>query len=222
MSNANLHYDQEDTMILIGKKSEVHENKNIINNTSDYSFIWIIEKIRDIFICIYSIIIPDIKKYSEICFIIFLIFTFLHTKLILSLIEALSKITYFTPSFLGMTLLSLGGNVGDTINASIAAKLNAGDLMVTSILGSQIMNLQICLGVPWLISILKNYYYKKASFIDFGERNPMKYFLPSFLVVLLSIFIMTIFGVRLNKKSGICLIILYILYLMYELETNIK
>jgi Ca2+/Na+ antiporter len=125
-------------------------------------------------------------------------------------------------SFLCMTLLSWGGNVGDTINATVATKLKAVDLLTTTIIGSQVMNLQICLGLPWLISIIKNYYYEGSMVIDFGDRNPLKYFFPLFLVVLAAIFVMTLFNVNLNRRSGICLIVIYLTYLVYEFNHNFK
>ena len=83
--------------------------------------------------------------------IIFL--TYLHTRLTLIIVGNLSSLININSSFLGITLLSLSGNVGDTINASIAGKLNAPDILTSSILGSQVINLQLCLGLPWMIYI---------------------------------------------------------------------
>ena len=121
-----------------------------------------------------------------------------------------------------MTILSWGGNIGDTVNASVATKLNAVELLTTSILGSQVMNLQICLGLPWLISIIRNFYYNGYLVLDFGDKNPLKYFFPLFLVVLASVFVMTLFNVNLNKKSGTCLIFIYTFYLVYEFKNNFQ
>ena len=141
--------------------------------------------------------------------LIIFILTYIHTRIILSIISSLSTLINLSASFLGMTILSWGGNIGDTVNASVATKLNAVELLTTSILGSQVMNLQICLGVPWFISIIKTYFSKGLLQINFGERKPMKFLLPLFFTVLISIFIFMFFNLKLNRKSGTCLIILY-------------
>jgi Ca2+/Na+ antiporter len=179
-------------------------------------------KTKEFIVYYYGLIFPDKTNSPVICFIVIIISTYIHTLLIINIIEDLSSIVQLTASFLGMTLISWSGNVGDTINAAIATKLRAADLLTTSILASQVMNLQICLGLPWVISILKNKYYGKDTFIDFGKRHPLKFLLPLYIVVLSSIFIMTIFRVNLNRKSGICLIVVYILYLLYEFDHNIN
>lgn len=148
--------------------------------------------------------------------------TFLHTSVVIQLIELLSAFTNIKASFLGMTLISWASSIGDTINATIATKIRAPGLLTSSILGSQVVNMQLCLGVPWLISILKNKYNGKPSVINFGNKNPFKFLLPLFIVVLTSIFIMIISKVNLNKKSGTCLIILYFIYLFFEIDLNMS
>lgn len=55
---------------------------------------------------------------------------------------------------MGLTVASWAGNVGDILNASVAAKNKKTELATSSIIGSQIMNLQICLGLPWMLAIL--------------------------------------------------------------------
>ena len=102
---------------------------------------------------IYDLIIP-IEKSLTISLIVLAILTFIQTRGVIFLIEKLSFYTNLSTSFLGMTLVSWGNNVGDTINACIAVKLGKTELLITSILGTQIINLQFCLGLPWLISSL--------------------------------------------------------------------
>lgn len=186
-----------------------------INYALDTSSSWVVY--------LYSFIIPNPEERSALCFLFIMFLTYLHTRLTIFLIENLSSLVKLTASFLGMTLLSWGGNVGDTINASVATKIQAADLLTTSILGSQVINLQLCLGLPWMISIVRNYYEKGEPLVlNFGHRNPLKFLLPLFIVVLVSIFIMTVFQTNLNKKSGICLILIYIIYLAYEFDHNMQ
>jgi len=55
-------------------------------------------------------------------------------------------------TFIGLTVISWGGNIGDVLNSVGAAKKKETEILTSSIIGSQIFNLQICLGAPWLIT----------------------------------------------------------------------
>ncbi len=169
----------------------------------------------------YSYFLPNINNCPLITFSLIILITFLHTSITISAINFLSIATHIKASFLGMTLISWSGSIGDTINASVATKLRKPGLLSTSILGSQVVNLQICLGLPWLISILKNQISGKPTIINFGNKHPLKFLLPLFFIVMTSIFILSLFNVNLNKKSGLCLIFLYFVYLFIEIQLNI-
>lgn len=165
----------------------------------------------------YYLILPQIEKYPFISFIISLAVAFFHSKFIVYLVEDVSHTTGISASFFGITLISWAGNIGDTINASMATKAKKVDLLTTGILASQIMNLQICLGVPWIIAMVKNKIENDGDFlIDFGKENIIKLFLPLLFVVFMAVLIMCLFSRVLNKKSGFCLLIIYILYFAYE------
>jgi len=204
--------------IKIKNKSEGENFNTPFNAHIHYS-----ENFRKKLTYLYSLIFPNSNQRPTFCFIFIILITYIHTRLTICIIENLSLLIKMTASFLGMTILSWGGNVGDAINASVAAKLNSADLLTTSILGAQIMNIQLCLGLPWILSMIKNYFsYNKPTLIDFANKNPLNFVLPLFLVVLASIFILTIFKMNLNKKSGVCLIIIYIFYIVYEYKNNLK
>jgi len=133
------------------------------------------------------------------------------------LVEDVSNRTGISASFFGITLISWAGNVGDSINASMATKAKKVDLLTTGILASQIMNLQICLGVPWIIAMINNKIENKGQLlIDFDKENVVKLFIPLIFVVLISVLIIFAFSRVLNKNSGFCLIIVYLVYFVYE------
>ena len=135
----------------------------------------------------------------------------------MGLVEDVSNRTGISASFFGITLISWAGNVGDSINASMATKAKKVDLLTTGILASQIMNLQICLGVPWIIAMINNKIENKGQLlIDFDKENVVKLFIPLIFVVLISVLIIFAFSRVLNKNSGFCLIIVYLVYFVYE------
>jgi Ca2+/Na+ antiporter len=130
----------------------------------------------------------------------------------------LSEYTNLSTSFLGMTLISWGNNIGDTINACVAAKLGKVDLMIASILGTQILNLQFCLGFPWFISTLMT----SGLQIMVSDNNTFKFFATVFFVVLATVLSLTMFGMKLNRVTGFILVIIYLVYITYEFKNNIS
>lgn len=222
VSNISLYINEDEK-----KENSINISNDASNNTnlsSGSKILNIYERIKDKVITIYSCIIPNSQKYPKFCFLIITLCTFLHSKITIFIIEKMSKNISISAPFLALTLISWSGNISDTINASVASKLNASELLTTSIIGSQIMNLQVCLGVPWLISIFTELFSKNnhKPVINFGTKDPFIYLIPLFAVVLSSILILSLFKVKLNKKSGICLICVYIFYLIYEYNINAK
>lgn len=147
-------------------------------------------------------------------------YTYFQTKLVFFLIGNVSDITKIGTTFLGITLICWGGTVGDTMNAAVAVKMKSPDLLITSIIGSQIINLQLCLGIPWAFAMIKKYvYYNQKPSLRF-DKNILEYILPAAIVVLLSMLIFTIYDVRLNKRVGILLSLVYVGYLIAEFKIN--
>lgn len=183
-----------------------------------------VSKVKDCIVNLYSYLTPSPIKYPVICFLYIICISSLHTKLIICAVEDLSMMTKLNSSFFGLTLISWSGNIGDTINAAIAAKLNASELLTATILGAQITNLQLCLGVPWIVTILYNYIKSKKKenlSISLGKINAMTLTVPLLFVVLLSMITMALFGLKLNRKSGVVLICVFLVYLIVEFYINI-
>ena len=117
-----------------------------------------------------------------------------------------------------MTIISWGDNIGDIINGCILAKNNFGDLLSTSIIGSQITNIQLSLGVPWLIHIIKERVIsnKTINYIYIETNN----FLPLILCSLSTSFLFYINKMKLNKTIGLLLIFIYSIYLLNEFYSS--
>ena len=165
----------------------------------------------------YDYIIP-MEKSITCSLVILAILSFLQTRATIFLIETLSFYTNLSTSFLGMTLISWGNNVGDSINAAVAARLGKVDLLISSILGTQILNLQICLGFPWFISTLTT----PGLQILIADTNTFKFFATVFFVVLATILSFSMLSMKLNRISGFALVIIYLVYITYEFKNNIN
>jgi len=88
--------------------------------------------------------------------------------------------------------------------------------MVTTIIASQIMNLQICLAFPWLTSIFLGI----RSEIVFENPLTVNFFMIAFVAILIAILVVTAFGMKLNKTVGIILLVVYSLSIFYQVHNE--
>lgn len=207
-------------------EEKIKPEEILIDNPSEYSdniFMKLFEMISNLFKKIFYYILPSIETYPIFALLVILLIVFYHSKLIVYLVEDISYNTKISASFIGVTLITWAGNVGDSMNAAMAAKAKAVDLLTTSILASQILNLHICLGVPWIIAMIKNSAKNKGQyFIDFGTENVYKLFLPLLCVVVTAVFIVFIFNRVLDRFTGTLLTIVYFIYFVYESYYSIR
>eukprot|EP00301_Raphidiophrys_heterophryoidea_P028124 c9996_g1_i1.p1 GENE.c9996_g1_i1~~c9996_g1_i1.p1 ORF type:complete len:454 (+),score=81.70 c9996_g1_i1:56-1363(+) len=74
--------------------------------------------------------------------------------LISSIVEEFGNRTGIPLSFFGVVLVAMGAEVPDTIQSVTVSKRGYGSMAVSNCIGSQITNLCIGLGLPWLLSSL--------------------------------------------------------------------
>ena len=222
MNNKKTYNDEEEHSLLTSSNdfkiniitneiANSNNSKKLLTNIISKSIITF-NKFYDKISLIYSYIIPNTPNYPLICFIINIIIIFFHSNSIIILISDISSNLEISETFLGMTIISWGDNIGDIINGCILAKNNSGDLLSTSIIGSQITNIQLSLGVPWLIHIIKE------RIISKKQINYI--FLPLIICSLASSFLFYINKMHLNKTIGFLLICIYTIYLLNEFSLN--
>ena len=228
MNNKKTYNDEEEHSLLTSSNdfkiniitneiANSNNSKKLLTNIISKSIITF-NKFYDKISLIYSYIIPKTPNYPLICFIINIIIIFFHSNSIIILISDISSNLEISETFLGMTIISWGDNIGDIINGCILAKNNSGDLLSTSIIGSQITNIQLSLGVPWLIHIIKERIIskKQINYIFIETNN----FLPLIICSLASSFLFYINKMHLNKTIGFLLICIYTIYLLNEFSLN--
>ena len=240
--NNNKKYDNQVIELKNNKNTDEEEEKSLLTSSNDFTINIIsneltnsnnlkkmitniisksltsFNKFYDKVSLIYSYIIPNTPNYPLICFIINIIIIFFHSNSIIILISDISSNLEISETFLGMTIISWGDNIGDIINGCILAKNNSGDLLSTSIIGSQITNIQLSLGVPWLIHIIKERIIskKQINYIFIETNN----FLPLIICSLASSFLFYINKMHLNKTIGFFLICIYTIYLLNEFSLS--
>ena len=155
-------------------------------------------------------------KFPVIAFSTIMAYTFLITQFTVNFVESLVLKLKISHAFIGLTLTSWGGNISDIMNATVAAKHNRIELATSAIIGSQIINIHLCLGLPWLVKNIIE------GDVIFKEQSLFFSIFIVFFITLLSLFTIVINRYKLNKKLGIQLLCIYFIYFFYEFRENVN
>ncbi|QTA78150.1 Na(+)/Ca(+) antiporter [Desulfonema limicola] len=116
------------------------------------------------------------------------------------------------PVVVALTILAGGTSAPDLISSVVVAKQGRGDMAVANALGSNIFDILVCLGLPWLIAIL----FMGKKVIEVGTSGLiLSVFILISTVVILFIFLFT--DRLLSKKEGFSLVLLYTAYVVWTI-----
>jgi Ca2+/Na+ antiporter len=158
-------------------------------------------------------IMPKSSKgmYLFIQFLIPLFLIWNVSELELYLLEKLIKRFDLSANFVGLTITSWGNNSPDLFNVISAMEKGMVDLAINASIASQVHNILLGLGLPWLIYNLK--FHKALTFTSGGSIYAFTLFFTCIFILCL------IIGLKLNKtkfdhKIAIFLFVIYLAYLV--------
>ncbi len=127
----------------------------------------------------------------------------------LFILEKIIRRLNISANFLGLTLTAWGNNAPDMFNVASAMSKGMVDLAVNAAIASEIHNILLGLGLPWLVYNLK---IKKP--IVFGSNNIYAFTLFFFCFFVLSFIIMfKMNNLKFDTKFAYYLIIVYLIFL---------
>jgi len=174
-----------------------------------------LEKVEEIFKkkknFILEKVFPSSKKYYLTFIISILIIAGLSWVLVESAIK-MSAILGIPEAIVALTVLAIGTSVPDTISSVIVAKQGRGGMAISNALGSNIFDILVGLGVPWLIFLAIN-----GGTIPVSTENLYGSVILLFATVFVIFFLFLLRKWRIGNKSGYFLIILYIAYLAWSI-----
>ena len=125
-----------------------------------------------------------------------------------------AKELHISPVIVALTLLAAGTSVPDLFASVIVAREGRGDMAVANAVGSNVFDILIGLGLPWLLVLIF-----QGGTIEVGTADLMtSTFLLVGTVVLLFVFLAT--QHTLSRIEGIILIVVYILYVLWIWFSN--
>jgi len=164
---------------------------------------------------ILDFIFPKAEKYWLVFFISISMIAALSYVLVESAV-VMAEILNIPSVIIGLTILAVGTSIPDLISSIIVAKQGRGGMAISNALGSNIFDIFIGLGLPWLLYILIY-----GSNIPVVTENLNSSILLLFATVIAILFLLIIRRWKIGKYSGLFLITLYIAYVVWAIIQSV-
>lgn len=115
---------------------------------------------------------------------------------------------------ISLTILAIGTSVPDTVSGVIVAKQGRLDMAISNAIGSNVFNILFALGVPWLLLFAQG-----AESISISSVSLLSSMILLFASLFLILFLFIAQKWQLSKRSGVLLIGLYLVYLLWVILT---
>ncbi len=162
-------------------------------------------------------IIDKMFIYKKSVLFVFLMSIFLIGLLSWVLVESaiqISKIMDVPEAFIALTVLAIGTSVPDMLSSVIVAKQKRGGMAVTNAIASNIFDVLIGMGIPFILMIIM--YGKKISIKTDELISSTGLLLLSIIGMLL---LLMVNRWNIGKRMGVSLILFYVAFLVFEFLT---
>lgn len=160
---------------------------------------------------ILSLIFPKAERYYLVFIFSILMIAGLSWILVESAIE-ISVILEIPELIIALTVLAIGTSIPDLISSLIVAKQGRGDMAISNAIGSNIFDILVGLGLPFLIVMLIH-----GGTIEVNSQNLMVSSLILFASLIIFFILLLINKWKINWLTGAILIGLYIFYVVREI-----
>ena len=166
-------------------------------------------KVAELVDQMFSILVGNPRSQYLRCFVVSIILISAISWVLVEGGITLANAVGVPPVIVALTILAPGTSVPDMISSVVVAKQGRGGMAVANAVGSNIFDILIGLGLPWLLIIVSGRSYIEVMFDGIAASTWL--LLGSVLV--LYVFMLT--GKRLGKKEGYVLVGGYIAYVMW-------
>lgn len=116
-------------------------------------------------------------------------------------------------AIIALTVLAAGTSIPDLVSSVIVAKQGRGGMAISNALGSNIFDILIGLGLPWLVFLAFS-----GRTIPVSTENLLTSVMLLFATVLIIFFLLLVRKWKIGHRAGYFLIGLYILYLVWAVS----
>lgn len=174
---------------------------------TDTTGVW--AKINGAIVMIFGLIAGDSRKTYIRTFVVSIILIAALSWILVESAIIFAEGLHIPPVIVALTILAGGTSAPDMISSIVVARQGLGGMAIANAVGSNIFDILICLGLPWLIAIL----FLGRPVIEVGTSDLLlSTFVLAGTVLVLFIFMYT--DRILSKREGWILLALYVAYVI--------
>lgn len=155
---------------------------------------------------------PRLKKCFALTFVMSCVWIAVYSYVMVWMITVVGYTFGVSDSVMGLTLIAAGSSVPDAIASLIVVRAGQGDMAVSNAIGSNIFDIFVCLGVPWLLQTTINKPLSSVTVYSAGLTYTA-------LTLLGTVFILLILTHlnhwKLTKPYGVVLLFFYIFFVVF-------
>ncbi|XP_034172551.1 sodium/potassium/calcium exchanger 4 isoform X1 [Osmia lignaria lignaria] len=167
--------------------------------------------------------IPDCRterlmKWYPLTFVMCVIWIGLSSYFVSWMMTVVGDTAGIPDSIMGITFLAAGGNIPEMASIVILARQGDGNMAMSNTLGANILDILLCLGLPWTIKCLMSG--KDVEIVS----GALSYSVLSIVICIIALYaVIAFFGFKLNKKVGLICLLLYTIFLVFAIlvEMNV-
>lgn len=194
-------------------KYKEHDEKIVAKTENEEKDLKLYEKIMSPLDFILKRLFPSSKHFLSIFFISIAIIAGISWVLVESAIH-IAHILNISEAVIAVTVLAVGTSIPDLISSMIVSKQGRGGMAISNAVGSNIFDILIGLGIPFLIIILSTG--GKVN-MDVGNIEQSVYFLLASVFIVFFLFLIRRWEV--GKFFGIILLLTYTAYVIWAILT---
>jgi len=187
---------------------KIEENTNEEKAENEKS---LFEKIMSPIDFIINLFFPKKKYYASIFIISIVIIAGISWVLVESAIE-IAHFLNISEAVIAVTILAVGTSIPDLISSIVVSKQGRGGMAISNAVGSNIFDILIGLGLPFLIVIIS---LGGEANIDVGNIEISVYFLLASVFIVFLLFILNKWKV--GKIFGTSLLLIYLTYVIWAI-----
>ncbi|XP_006815761.1 sodium/potassium/calcium exchanger 4-like [Saccoglossus kowalevskii] len=197
-----------------------------------YFFKWILFIVSFPFVCLFTWTIPNcgkphLKKWFLLSFTISVVWIMVLSFVMVTIVQKTGCLLNINAYAMGLVIVAMGTSIPDALSSILVARDGYGDMAVSNAIGSNVFDINLGLGLPFVIRIAIDkgksiYLFKNDEGLTTAYENGDMLMTPHskfgfILLLILVITQITFIAVRfrLNKYIGIVFVSMYVLFLVY-------
>ena len=165
--------------------------------------------------CLFYVTIPDCRKnrwekWFLVSFFASVIWIAVLSYVLVWMVSIIGFTLGIPEVIMGLTFMAAGSSVPDGISSLIVARQGDGDMAVSNTIGSNVFDILLCLGLPWL---LKTTIVDLGGYVNVLSGSILYTSISLFGTVLVTILCVAVNKWYLNKCFGTIFLLLYVAFI---------